>query len=342
MNDRFLKACRRQPVDCTPIWFMRQAGRYMSEYQAIRAKHSLIDICHQPELACEVTLQPIRRLDVDAAILFSDLLLPLVPMGLNLEFHPGKGPIIDNPIRSVDDVDSLREFDVSEGLGFTMRAIELLKKELDVPLIAFAGAPFTMASYAIEGGASRHFDKTKTFMYRSPEAWHRLAGRLTASVGDYLLAQASAGADALQVFDSWIGALSPGDYRQFVLPHVSALFERLEAAAVPLIHFGTGTAGKLDLIRQAGGDVIGLDWRIDLDRGWQSVGYDVAVQGNLDPLLLYADESVLHEQAQAILDQARGRAGHIFNLGHGILPETPVERVAGLVDYVRERSARRA
>lgn len=340
MNDRFLRACRRESVDHTPIWFMRQAGRYMAEYQAIRAKHSLIDICHQPELACEVTLQPVRRLDVDAAILFSDLLLPLVPMGLNLDFHPGKGPVIDNPIRLESDVEALQGFDVDEALGFTMQAIQLLKKELSVPLVGFAGAPFTMASYAIEGGASRHFEKTKAFMYQRPDAWHRLASRLANTVADYLAAQARAGADALQVFDSWIGALSPTDYRQYALPHMKSLFSRLEALSVPIIHFGTGTAGKLDLLREAGGDVIGLDWRVDLDRGWEVVGSDVAVQGNLDPLLLYAEESVLFGQAQTILDQARGRWGHIFNLGHGILPETSVDRVKALVDYVREQSSR--
>ena len=342
MNDRFLKACRKEPVDCTPVWFMRQAGRYMAEYQEVRKKHSLIEICHQPELACEVTLQPIRVLDVDAAILFSDLLLPLVPMGLNLEFHPGKGPVIDNPIRDVADVDRLRTFEVAEGLGFTMRAIELLRKELDVPLIGFAGAPFTMASYAIEGGSSRHFEKTKAFMYRSPQAWHRLLEHIVSGVADYLLAQAAAGANALQVFDSWIGALSPRDYREYVLPHTRRLFERLGSLSVPVIHFGTGTAGKLDLLREAGGDVIGLDWRIGLDRGWQAVGYDAAIQGNLDPLVLYGDQSVMFREAQAILDQARGRRGHIFNLGHGILPETPVDNVLALVDFVRNASSRGA
>ena len=339
MTDRFLKACRREPVDRTPVWLMRQAGRYMPEYRALREKHSLLELCRTPELARQVTLQPLA-LDVDAAILFSDLLLPLDPLGVRFDFLAGEGPRIENPLRSRADIDALRPFEPRASLGFVMEAIRLLRRELAVPLIGFAGAPFTLASYAIEGGHSSSFVLTKSLMYGDPEAWHRLAGLLTDVVLEFLKAQAEAGAQALQVFDSWVGALDEGDYRELVLPHVSRLFEGLRATGVPLIHFGTNTAHLLPLQRQAGGDVIGLDWRIGLDEGWRRVGEGVAVQGNLDPTTLFAPRERLLAKADDVLARAAGRPGHIFNLGHGVLPNTPLERVQELARHVHRASAR--
>ena len=342
MNSRFLKACRRQPVDCTPVWFMRQAGRYMSEYRAVRSKHSLIEICHTTELAVEVTLQPIDRFDLDAAILFSDLLIPLQPMGFGLEYREGEGPVIDNPVTSARDVEKLRSYTPAEELSFVLEAIRLLRRELEtrVPLIGFAGAPFTLASYVIEGGSSRSFQKTKSLMYSEPETWHALASKLASLVRDYLVAQIEAGAQAVQLFDSWVGALSPEDYREFVLPHSQKLLSGVSEAGVPVIHFGTGTAGLLKLLREAGGDVIGLDWRIHLDEGWDVLGDDVAVQGNLEPMLLFAPIDTVRRRADEILRRAGRRPGHIFNLGHGILPGTPVDTVEALVDHVHTSSKR--
>ncbi len=313
---------------------MRQAGRYLSEYREIRARHSLLDICRTPELACEVTLQPIRRFGFDAAILFSDLLVPLEPMGIPFSFAAGEGPKIERPIRDAGDIDRLRDVEPRESLGFTLRAIELLTKELDVPLIGFAGAPFTLASYAIEGGPSKNFEKTKALMYADPKSWHRLASKLARVIADYLSAQIEAGVRAVQLFDSWVGALSPEDYRSLVLPHSREILESLAGRGVPRIHFGTGTAGFLREMRDAGADVVGLDWRIDLDRGWQELGEGVAVQGNLDPLTLFAPGEIREQKVDAILRQAGGRPGHVFNLGHGILPGTPVEAVESLVEQV--------
>jgi uroporphyrinogen decarboxylase len=313
---------------------MRQAGRYLSEYREIRARHSLLDICRTPELACEVTLQPIRRFGFDAAILFSDLLVPLEPMGIPFSFAAGEGPKIERPIRDAGDIDRLRDVEPRESLGFTLRAIELLTKELDVPLIGFAGAPFTLASYAIEGGPSKNFEKTKALMYADPKSWHRLASKLARVISDYLSAQIDAGVRAVQLFDSWVGALSPEDYRSLVLPHSREILESLAGRGVPRIHFGTGTSGFLREMRDAGADVVGLDWRIDLDRGWQELGEGVAVQGNLDPLTLFAPVEVRQQRVDAILRQAGGRPGHVFNLGHGILPGTPVEAVESLVEQV--------
>jgi uroporphyrinogen decarboxylase len=336
MNDRFLRACRRQPVDRTPVWFMRQAGRYMPEYRAIRARHSLLEICAQPDLAAEVTLQPVRALGVDAAILFADILLPLVPMGLHLEFAAGEGPVIHNPVRSAADVAALCPVDVEADLGHVLAAVRLVRRELDgrLPLIGFAGAPFTLASYLIEGGSSRTFLRAKQLMYADPAAWHNLLGKLAQVVGDYLLAQVQAGAQAVQLFDSWAGALSPADYAEFVLPHSRAILSRLAATGAPTIHFGTDSATLLPLMAQAGGDVIGLDWRTPLDWGWAQVGAHRAVQGNLDPVALFAPRPVLEQRVQQVLTAAGGRPGHIFNLGHGILPETPVENVKAVVDWV--------
>jgi uroporphyrinogen decarboxylase len=342
MSDRFLRACRREPVDRTPVWFMRQAGRYMVAYRALRAQHSLLDICAQPELAAEVTLEPVRALGVDVAILFADILLPLIPMGLQLEFAAGEGPVIHNPVRLATDVAALRPVEVEADLAHVLAAVRLVRRELDgqVPLIGFAGAPFTLASYVIEGGATRTFLRTKHLMYNEPQVWHALLGRLAAVVGDYLAAQVQAGAQAVQLFDSWVGALSPADYETYVLPHSQTVLRRLAATNVPVIHFGTDTAMLLPLLARAGGDVIGLDWRTPLDWGWAQVGPDRAVQGNLDPVALFAPRPELERQVRRVLAQAGGRSGHIFNLGHGILPETPVENVRAVVELVHELSVR--
>ena len=310
----------------------------MKAFREIRARHSILEICKIPELAAEITLQPLQVFDLDAAIIFADILLPLEPMGLQLNFVKGEGPVISNRIRSIDDVSALRPVVVEESLSGVLSAIRLARKALQVPLIGFAGAPFTLASYMIEGGASRAYLCTKQMMYSTPEAWDLLMRRLTCVTTDYLLAQVTAGAEALQVFDSWVGALSPYDYRRFVLPYMKMLFEGL-STHVPIIHFGTGTATLLSLQKEAGGDVIGLDWRIPLDEGWKIIGFDRAVQGNLDPAVLFGPASEIHHQIDDILMRAEGRPGHIFNLGHGILPETPIDHVATAIERVHERSA---
>ena len=342
IESRFLKACRREPVDATPIWFMRQAGRYMAEYRALREKHSLLELCATPDLATEVTLQPVRRIEVDAAILFSDLLLPLEPMGLPFDFVKGEGPQIERPLGSRDDIERLKTFDPREKLGHVLTAIRQVKRELAgrVPLIGFAGAPFTLASYAIEGGHSNNFARTKALMYGDPAAWHRLCDRLATIVGDYLLAQIEAGVDAIQVFDSWVGALGPSDYREFAMPHTARIFATV-GRRVPTIHFGVGTATILEDIRNAGGDVIGVDWRSPLDEAWQRIGYDRAVQGNLDPTLLLGPMPRLLRATEEVLERAGGRPGHIFNLGHGILPSTPLEHVQMVARHVHAVSRRR-
>ncbi len=339
MNDRFLRACRREPVDATPVWLMRQAGRYMPEYRALRERHSLLELCRTPELAVEVTLQPIRAFGFDAAILFSDLLIPLAPLGLPFDFHSGDGPVVEKPIRSRADVEALRRFEPREELGMVLEAIRLLRRELQVPLIGFAGAPFTLASYAIEGGRSSNFAKTKGLMYSEPETWHLFAGLLADVVADYLRAQVEAGAQAVQVFDSWIGALDEKDYLEFVFPHVRRIFDGLDGLDVPKIHFGTATGHLLAVQREAGGTVIGVDWRTPLDEGWERAGTDVAIQGNLDPTLLFAPRERLLARVDDVLQRAGGRPGHIFNLGHGILPGTPVENVRALVDHVHQATA---
>jgi uroporphyrinogen decarboxylase len=339
-TSRFLRACRRQEVDATPIWMMRQAGRYMAEYRKLREKHSLLELCKTPELACEVTMQPMQ-LGVDAAILFADILLPLEPMGAPFEFAKGEGPVVHEPIRSRAQIDALRVIEPEEGLGYVLEAVKLIRKELGgrVPLIGFAGAPFTLASYLVEGGKSTHFLKTKKLMYAEPEAWNALMGKLAEVVRRYLRAQVAAGAQCVQLFDSWVGQLSPDDYREYVQPHVAHVLSGIEG--VPVIHFGTGTSTLLELQREAGGDVIGLDWRTPLADGWKRVGYDRAVQGNLDPTVLFAPIDVVKKHAKRVLDAAAGRPGHVFNLGHGILPETPVDTVKALVDYVHEASQRK-
>ncbi|MBI5841933.1 MAG: uroporphyrinogen decarboxylase [Chloroflexi bacterium] len=336
----FLRACRRLPNDITPVWFMRQAGRYMPEYRAIREKYSLLEICHHPELAAEVTLQPVRALGVDAAILFADILLPAIPLGVGLEFAKGEGPVLQNPVRTMEDVKKLHPVNPETDLGYVMDAIRILRGELkDVPLIGFCGAPFTVASYIIEGGSSREFLKTKTMMYSDPQTWHTLMEKLAVVLSDYLVAQIRAGAQAVQVFDSWVGALNPQDYEEFVLPYSQKVLQAAKNENVPVIHFGTNTTTLLSLMKRAGGDVIGLDWRIPLDDGWKILGDDVAVQGNLDPALLFAPLPVLKQRVHNILRRADGKPGHIFNLGHGILQNTPVDNVKAVVDMVHEFSS---
>jgi uroporphyrinogen decarboxylase len=338
MTDRFLRACRREPVDVTPVWFMRQAGRYMAEYRVLREHHSLLDICRTPELATEVTLQPVRRLNVDAAILFSDLLLPLEPMGIRFDFVRGEGPAIENPLRTEDDLARIRDFEPREALGHVLETIQQVQQTLNgrVPLIGFAGAPFTLASYAIEGGHSANFAHTKSLMYGHPQAWHRFADRVAGLIADYLQAQIEAGVQAVQVFDSWVGTLNAADYREFVQPHSRRIFDALKDSGVPTIHFGTGTGELLHEMREAGGDVIGADWRIPLDEAWERIGLDRAIQGNLDPTLLLGPPDRFLAGADAVLAKAGGRPGHIFNLGHGILPMTPVDHVQLLVRYVHQ------
>lgn len=340
MNDRFLRACRREPLDVTPVWFMRQAGRYMAEYRALREKYSLLEICYQPELAAKVTLQPVRALGVDAAILFADILLPVIPLGLGLEFAKGEGPVIGKPVRTLGDLAAMRPVEVETDLGYVMDAIRILRRELSIPLIGFCGAPFTVASYIIEGGSSREFLKTKTLMYSAPEVWRALMEKLSIVLADYLVAQIRAGAQAVQIFDSWVGALSPQDYEDFVLPYSQRLLSAAKAENVPVIHFGTNTTTLLPLMKRAGGDVIGLDWRIPLDDGWALLGPDVAVQGNLDPTALFAPVPEIKKRVHDILRRADGRPGHIFNLGHGILQHTPVNNVKAVVDMVHEYSTR--
>ncbi|MBI3261668.1 MAG: uroporphyrinogen decarboxylase [Acidobacteria bacterium] len=340
MNDRFTRACRRQLVDATPVWFMRQAGRYMAEYRTLRERHSLIEICRTPELATEVTLQPVARLEVDAAILFSDLLVPLAPLGLPFDFVSGEGPAIATPIRQAADVDRLRRFEPREALAFVFDAIKEVRAALAgrLPLIGFGGAPFTLASYAIEGGHSSTFALTKAFMYREPKAWAKLMELLSTVVLDYLRAQIEAGVQAVQVFDSWVGVLSPDDYREFALPYTRAIFRGLRDAAVPTIHFGTGTSALLADMRDAGGEVIGIDWRIPLDEAWARIGEGHAIQGNLDPAVLIGPLDRLIAAADLVLDRAAARPGHIFNLGHGILPGTPLEHVQELAHHVHQRT----
>lgn len=326
------------------MWFMRQAGRYMPEYRALRARHSMLELCRTPELVVEVTLQPVRVLHVDAAILFADILLPLEPMGAPFTFAQGDGPVVHAPVRTRADVDALRVFEVEEGLGYVLQAIRWIRRELDgrVPLIGFAGAPFTLASYLIEGGKSTQFVRTKTLMYREPETWDALMRKLAEVTRRYLRAQVEAGAQAVQLFDSWVGTLGTEDYQTFVQPYVRAVLEDVCTLGVPVIHFGTGTATLLEHQRDAGGTVLGIDWREPLVTAWQRIGYDRAIQGNLDPAVLLAPWEVIEARARAVLNQAQGRPGHVFNLGHGILPDTPVEHVQRLVEFVHRASERAA
>jgi len=340
-NQSFLAACRRERTPYTPVWLMRQAGRYMEEYRRLRAKFSFLDLCKRPDLAAEITVMPVERLGVDAAILFADILLLLEPMGVGLEYSKDDGPQIRNPVRSGADVRRLREFDPEKELSFVYEVVRKSRSALNgkVPLIGFSGAPFTLASYLIEGGTSRNFIHTKRLMHSDSSVWHDLMARLALAVGQYLNAQIAAGAQAVQLFDSWVGCLSPDDYREYVLPHSRSVIGGIQKG-VPVIHFSTGTSGLLKEIRAAGGDVIGLDWRVDLDKGWESVGYDAGVQGNLDPAALFASPAEIRRRVGEILHRAGGRPGHIFNLGHGVLPDTPVEHVIAMVEAVHELSAR--
>lgn len=336
-----MRACRRETVPYTPVWLMRQAGRYMKEYREVRARLSFLELCKNPSLAAEVTVTAAERLGVDAAIIFADILLIIEPMGLQLEFGKGEGPVIHNPVRSNADVRRLLEVEEIGALDFVFTAIKETRAALrsDLPLIGFAGAPFTLASYIVEGGASKNYVHTKSLMYNDSGAWHGMMSLISRALVRYLNAQIEAGAQAVQLFDSWVGALSPDDYREYVLPHTRSVIKGV-TAGTPVIHFGTGTAALLELMREAGGDVIGLDWRVRLDEGWQRVGHEVGVMGNLDPVGLIAGVDHVRTEASKILDYADGRPGHIFNLGHGILPETPVDTVIALVDHVHEISQR--
>ena len=336
----FMRACRREQVPYTPVWLMRQAGRYMKEYRDVRAKHSFLEMCKQPEVASEVTVYAAHRLNVDAAIIFADILLIIEPMGLDLEFARGEGPVIHNPVRSAADVDRVREVEDVSSLDYVYEAVRITRRELkaDIPLIGFCGAPFTLASYICEGGGSKNYVNTKRLMYTDAGAWHALMSKIARALSQYLNAQIEAGAQAVQIFDSWVGALSPDDYREYVLPHTREVIQGV-TPGVPVIHFGTGTATLLELMKEAGGDVIGLDWRVRLDEAWARLG-DVAVQGNFDSIALFTNPEVVRQRAKQVLDQAANRPGHIFNLGHGILPETPVENVVALVEAVHELSRR--
>ena len=340
-NHPFLAACRCEAVPYTPVWLMRQAGRYMEEYRKLRAQYGFLELCKRPDLAAEITVTPMERLNVDAAILFADILLILEPMGVGLEYSKGDGPVIHRPIRSGKDVDGLREFDPETEISFVYDAVKTIRKALNdrVPLIGFAGAPFTLASYLIEGSGSRNYIHTKRLYYTSPEAWHRLMQRLSEVITAYLNCQIAAGVQAVQLFDSWAGCLTPVDYEQFVLPYTRSIIAGI-APGIPVIHFSTGTTGLLKHIRAAGGDVMGLDWRVNLDEGWATLGHDVAVQGNLDPVALFASPKEIRRRVADVLDRAEGRPGHIFNLGHGVLPETPVDHVIAMVEAVHELSSR--
>ncbi len=335
-ESRFVKACRAQPVDRTPVWFMRQAGRYMPEYRAVRKQYSLIEICKQPKVAAEVTITAAEILGVDAAIIFADLLLPLEVMGLPFHFSAGEGPVIEKPVRAQEDVTRLRT-DRAADLGYVSEAVGLVSRHFNtrLPVIGFCGAPFTLASYMIEGGGSRNYVHAKKMMYSSPETWEELLGKLVAVTSEYAAEQVRAGADAIQIFDSWVGCLSVEDYRRYVLPRTTELMKKLQATGAPVIYFGTDTATLLPSMQETGADVLGLDWRIPLDEGWSRLGNKKAVQGNLDPVLLFAGWPELRSRAEDILRRAGGRPGHIFNLGHGILPETPVENVKALVKLVQ-------
>ena len=337
----FFTACRLEAVPYTPVWLMRQAGRYMEEYRRLRAEYGFLELCKRPDLAAEITITPVERLKVDAAILFADILLILEPLEVGLEYSTGDGPVIHRPVRSGKDVDALKEFDPENELSFVYEAVRKSRKALDrrVPLIGFAGAPFTLASYLIEGSGSRNYIHAKKLYYTAPESWHCLMQRLSQLITRYLNCQIAAGVQAVQLFDSWAGCLTPGDYEQFVLPYTRSVIAGL-TPGVPVINFSTGTAGLLKHIRAAGGDVIGLDWRVNLDEGWATVGHDVAVQGNLDPVALFAAPKEIRRRVADVLDRAGGRPGHIFNLGHGVRPETPVDHVIAMVEAVHELSAR--
>lgn len=346
-DSRFVRACLREPVDRTPVWFLRQAGRYMPEYMAVRQHHSLLEICRTPAIAAEVTITAAERLGVDAAIIFADLLLPFTPMGLDFEFVNGEGPVVHQPVRTREHIAALRT-DRTDDLRYVAQAIERVAKHFAPPrtdgdrlgIIGFCGAPFTLASYMIEGGSSRNYVETKKLMYGDRGSWRLLSDKLVTVLAEYAAQQVEAGADVIQVFDSWAGALSVEDYREYVLPATTQLVQQIQALGVPVIYFGVDTASLLSTMRETGADVLGLDWRVSLDEGWRLAGKDVAVQGNLDPITLFAPEDVLHARVRSILKAAQNRPGHIFNLGHGIVPGTPVDNVIAVARWVRELSAR--
>ena len=343
-NSRFIKACRKEQVDATPIWLMRQAGRYLPEYRALRKKHALLDLMRDPELATEVTLQPLRRFDLDAAIIFSDILPLLGSIGLDIAFKPDSGPVVTPLLENHTDLRVSMQKPADEVMSFTLKAIELVQNELqgNVPLIGFSGAPFTLACYAIEGHSSKNFLRTKQLMYEHPQDWHQLMNTLTECVGGYLQAQVKAGVDAVQLFDSWVGVLSPVDYESFVLPYAKRIVEMVKhQKEIPFIHFGTGTSGMLPLVQASGADVVGIDWRIDLKEAWETLGEGAAVQGNLDPTVLLAPSSEIKRQTNLILDSVDNRPGHIFNLGHGVLQPTPMDNVQLLVEHVHAYSEKR-
>jgi uroporphyrinogen decarboxylase len=336
-STRFMRALRRRPVDQTPVWFMRQAGRVLPEYRAVRADRSLLDICRRPDLCAEVTLQPVRRFGVDAAILFADIMHPLVGVGVDLDIVDGVGPVIRTPVRSQKEIDALRPLVPEADLAFVFQTIRYLKSDLGdrVPLIGFSGAPFTLASYLIEGKASRDFIRTKTMMYTAPALWYALMERLTDMVIAHLRAQRTAGADALQLFDSWVGCLSPVDYDRYVRPYVRRIFFELASSGAPLIHFGVNTATLLAAMKDDGATAVGVDWRIPLDDAWAIIGSDKAIQGNLDPTVLFGHHDVIAREVAGVLQRAGGRPGHVFNLGHGLLPSTPLEAVEHVIECVR-------
>ena len=339
-NSSFVRACKSLPVNRTPVWFMRQAGRYMPEYRAVRKQHSLLEICKKPALAAEVTITAAEILGIDAAIIFADLLLPLEVMGLPFHFSAGEGPVIEKLVRTKEDIANMRTDRAAE-LGYVSEAVALVAKHFGdrLPVIGFCGAPFTLASYMIEGGGSRNYVHAKKMMYNSPKEWDALMTKLVAVTASYSADQVRAGADVIQIFDSWVGCLSVEDYRRYVLPHVTRMVKQLQKTGVPIIYFGTDSATLLPAMNETGADVIGLDWRIPLDEGWARLDHKCAVQGNLDPVLLFADWKELKSRAEDILRRAAGRPGHIFNLGHGILPETPVDNVKNLARLVQEYSA---
>ena len=340
-NETFLKACRREPAGHTPVWLMRQAGRYMKEYMAIKEKHSFLEMCRTPELACEITLQPIKAFELDAAIIFADILLPLEGMGIELEFAKNMGPVILNPVRTNADIDAVKIIDPATDVPYLLEAIKMTKAELNgkVPLIGFSGAPFTLASYIIEGGGSKNYVNAKTLMYSDAGAWRTLMDKITEIVIRYLNAQVKAGAQALQLFDSWVGCLGPDDYREYALPYTKRVIESVDRS-VPFINFSTNTGTYLETLLEAGGDVIGVDWKLRLDEAWARIGPERAIQGNLDPVTLFGPVDVLRKRAKEIIDMAGGRPGHIFNLGHGIVVGTPVDNVKALIDCVHEFSVK--
>lgn len=341
-NDTFLKACRREATDFTPVWLMRQAGRYMKEYMAIKEKHSFIEMCKTPELACEVTMQPIKAFDLDASIIFADILLPLEGMGIGFEFTKGDGPVISNPVRNRADVDAVRELIPDEHVPYLRDSIKAVKGALndEIPLIGFSGAPFTLASYIIEGGGSRNYVHAKSLMYSDPEYWDKLMTKITDVVIAYLKYQVDAGVDCLQLFDSWVGCLSPEDFKRYALPYTKRVIDEVSKFGVPVINFGTNTGTYLEIVREGGGDVIGLDWKVNLDEGWARLGHDVAVQGNMDPTILFSTPEVIRAHVKDVIDRAEGRPGHIFNLGHGIILGTPVDNVRVCIDAVHEFSGK--